>query len=290
MRQTAEQAGFQFVFVDAAETKLHLIDKLFHAVARQIDWDALARAYLRQVLQQPEMGLQLPPPPAELTLSSLAPLNDMPAPRLRLRVEGWVAQQLYQEYTLSQEFRLAMLPLCLGQFDPGDNPAVRQAVTEWLHGELRLLSAVKPAGIFQKVARHNARHLLFSLAHWLKLAGKSGLVLALDIARYADTRRPSERGAGFYYSLTTTLDLYEVLRQLIDASDELAYGFVGVIAGPESLTDDKRGLARCQALHMRVANEVRDRYRINPLAALVRLEDQPEEAWAMATAARAEEG
>ena len=66
-----------------------------------------------------------------------------------------------------------MLALCAAQLDPTDNPALETSIKHWLRGELRLISEVKRALIFQKVARHNARHMLFSLAHWLTLTGKS---------------------------------------------------------------------------------------------------------------------
>jgi hypothetical protein len=166
-----------------------------------------------------------------------------------------------------------MIFLCRGQLDPSDNPGLAAAIKEWLNGELRLLSAVKGALIFQRIARHNARHMLVSLAHWLKRAGKSGLVLVLDISRYTDARRPQERedGGGFYYSTAATLDAYEVLRQLIDGTDEFEYSFVCVIADPIFLADDRRGLRAYQALNMRIADEVRDRFRQNPLASLARL-------------------
>ncbi|MEA2535149.1 MAG: system ATP-binding protein BrxC/D, partial [Actinomycetota bacterium] len=40
-------------------------------------------------------------------------------------------------------------------------------------------------------------------------------------------------------------------------------------------TDETRGLTSYTALQLRVADEVRDRRRVNPFAALVRLSDAP---------------
>ncbi|MGH2353117.1 MAG: BREX system ATP-binding domain-containing protein [Chloroflexota bacterium] len=269
LRRVAEGAGFQFTFVDAVATKLHLIDKLFHDVARQVDWYALARAFLTRRL--PEMGYRLPAEPEAFTLDTIAAVNDFDTPFFLTEVKRGLWQQLSHEYAMSREFRMAMFRLCLAQLDPSDDPTLREAVLQWLHGELRLISAVKRALIFQRIARHNARHMLFSLAHWTRLAGKSGLVLGLDITRYADATRPAERGSGLYYSTTAVIDAYEVLRQLIDATDELAFCFAGILASPEFLTDDRRGLQRYQALYLRISDEVRDRYRPNPRSSLVRL-------------------
>ncbi|MDQ3702670.1 MAG: ATP-binding protein [Chloroflexota bacterium] len=273
LRQAAAQGGFQFATVDASTTKLHLIDQLFHEVARQVEWDALAKACLRRYLA--EMGFRLPDDDGDrgerLTLSALADLNDMPESLFHGEVTRGVSNRLYRDQAMSREFRLAMIRLCLAHLDPHGDPALIEAVRQWLRGELRLVSALKRALIFQRIARHNARHMLLSLAHWLTLAGKSGLVLALDIARYGDAARPRDRGAGLYYSTAACIDMYEVLRQLIDAADEIESGFVGVLAGPEALHDERRGLRSYQALYLRIADEVRDRYRPNARSALVRL-------------------
>lgn len=67
------------------------------------------------------------------------------------------------------------------------------------------------------------------------------------------------------------LDAYEVLRQLIDATDELEGVLLVVLVPPELVTDELRGLPAYSALQLRVADEVRDRRRPNPYAAMVRL-------------------
>jgi len=271
LRAAAEQNQYQFVSVDAATTRIHLIDRLFHEVASQIDWDSLTQSYLLRLLQQ--NGLRQPPVDDEINLRTLAEANDLPEQLFRTQIHSLIINSLYKNYAMSQEFRFAMIFLCRIQLEPSENPGLGSAIQEWLRGELRLVSAVRGALIFQKIARHNARHMLFSLVQWLKLAGRSGLVLFLDISRYTDARRPGDRETGLFYSTAATLDAYEVLRQLIDGTDELQYGFVCVLADPLFLADDRRGLRAYQALYMRIADEVRDRYRQNPLASLARLSE-----------------
>jgi hypothetical protein len=273
LRDAAAAYDYLFAFADAETTKIHLVDKLFHEIARQIPWDDLARAFLSRSLR--EMGFTVPPADESLSLSALAARNDYPEPLLHTEIRRGIWNQLYRDYTMTREFRLAMIQLCMAQLDPAGEATLTEAIRQWLTGDLRLISALKRALIFQKIARHNARHMLVSLAHWLRLAGRSGLVLGLDVARYADATRPSERGSGFYYSTAAAMDAYEVLRQLIDATDDTAYCFVGVVAGPEFLNDDRRGLRSYHALYLRVADEVRDRYRPNPRSALVRVGPGP---------------
>ena len=276
LRAIAEPLGYAFAAVDAETTKIHLIDRLFFEVARQVDWDALARAYLARSLAA--TGYRLPEATeaeelsdGALTITRLAAVNNLPEAAFLVDIKRALWNRLLGDHAMARAFRLAMLRLCGAQLDPADEPTLTDAVKQWLRGELRLISALKRTLIFQRIARHNARQMLFSLAHWLALAGKSGLTLSLDVARYADSSRPHERGPGLYYSTPACMDLYEVLRQLIDATDELEHCFVGVVAAPEFLTDDRRGLRSYHALYMRIADEVRDRYRPNPRSSLVRL-------------------
>lgn len=271
LRGVAEGEGFLFTFIDATKTKVHMIDHLFHEVARQVDWDDLAYSFVARILG--ENRYRFPTNRTEFNLQRIASLNEREAPLLRREVNTWLERAIYRDFEMSQEFRIAMIRLCLAQLDPGgESPFLSNAVKEWLRGELRLISTLKEALIFQKVARHNARHMLFSLAHWLKkVNGKSGLVLVLDISRYTVANRPTEPDHSLYYSTPAVMDAYEVLRQFIDGTDELEYCLITVIASREFLTDERRGLNRYDALKLRIWDEVRDRHRQNPFASLTRV-------------------
>jgi hypothetical protein len=264
---TTAAYGFQLATLNAAEVKLHHMERLFHAVAAQMDWAGLARAYLERMLQA--RGLRFPAAPEPLSAARLAELNAAPEMLLRTELQRALEHALFEDYAMSREFRLAMLALCAAQLDPTDNPALEASINAWLRGELRLVSEVKRALIFQKIARHNARHMLFSLAHWLTLTGKSGLVLILDVARYAE--QSAANCAGNYYSTPATMDLYEVLRELIDATDEAHACLVAVLVGRDFLQDDRRGVRSYQALYFRIWDEVYDRDRENPFSSLVRV-------------------
>jgi hypothetical protein len=115
--------------------------------------------------------------------------------------------------------------------------------------------------------------MLTSVGRLLQRAGHRGLVLYLDLTRLAEARRPPvpER-TGIYYSKAAVLDAYELLRQLIDATDDLVGMLVLAVVPPELVSDERRGLPSYAALHLRVADEVRDRRRTNPFASLVRLD------------------
>lgn len=274
LERAAVEAGYQFAGVDSATTKIHMIDKIFHEVAHQVDWDGLAVRFVAGLLE--ENGYALPPERDQLDLREIAALNRYQEPELRRDIKKWLAGQIYRDPGMSQEFRVAMLRLCQAQLDPTDvSPAESGAIKEWLCGELRLLSSLKPSLIYQKIARHNGRPMLSSLVRWLRLTGGNGLVLGLDITQCTADRAHTQEGC-LYYSKPAAMDAYELLRQFVDGADELSNCLVVVVASPEFLTDPLRGLGCYEALKLRIWDEVRDREVPNPLAALIRLSNSAE--------------
>ena len=278
LRSIADAEGYQFAWVDAATTRVYMIDQLFQEVAQQVDWDELSFSFVSRLLI--EQGLTLPSERFDFTLQNLAALNQRDVRLLQQELLALPEKRLLQDYRMNQEFRLAMVRLCQAQFG-GDrmSPVPAEVIKEWLYGRLRRLVELKPALIFQKVARDNARHLLSSLSYWLHLAGKSGLVLMLDISRCLVQRpRPKEQqDDSRYYTLAMALDTYEVLRQFIDATDELEFCFVVVIAPPTFLhPDERRGVYSYDALRMRIWDEIYDKQRVNPFSTLLRLSSTTE--------------
>ena len=273
----AQRETFVFAKVDARYTKAHMVDRLFHKVARQLDWDEMAYHFVTRLLV--DNGYKIPDNRKEFSLRQVATLNERKEPLLRRDLQTWLEQAIDNDPQLCREFRMAMLRICLAQLDAGDADLVlAQSVKEWLCGDLRLVSGVKKALIFQKIARHNARHMLSSLTHWLRLTGKGGLVIMLDIARYLVSKRSAIQDATLSYGPSAVLDLYDMLRQFIDTSDEIEGLMMVVTTPPAFLTDARRGLDRYEALKLRIWDDVRDKHRQNPLGSLVRLSSVPEAA------------
>jgi hypothetical protein len=270
MRATAEGAGFAVARIDAAATKVNTIEQVFFDIAKQIDWDGLASSTARRVLAAAAYAV---PEGADIAVDRVAATFDVDARELRRDLDRHLQELVYRDYAMVQEFRIAMVRLCQAQLHTGQvSEAEHGAVHEWLRGELRLMSALKSALIFRRIARHNARQLLFSLAHWLSTNDRSGLLLEVDIRRLAIARRPSEdERTGIYYNKTMVLDTYEVLRQLVDNTDELSHCCVVVVAAPEFLSDPARGVDAYQALKLRIFDEVHDVHRDNPYSSLIRL-------------------
>lgn len=269
LRRAGAKAGCQVVAVSAQDTKVHLVEQLLFAVTRQLDWDAIVTAVVRQAYEDCSF-----PTTTTLVVSEVAATYDVDARELYRSVRRQLEQSLLADSSLARELRRAVLRLAQAQLGQGDVDAPeRAAVLGWLRGEATSLAALRPALIYGRIGRHNARPLLVSLSRLLLGTGAEGLILHLDLRRLAEGRRPPlQERAGTYYSKAAVLDAFEVLRQLIDATDELRGVLVVAVVPPELLTDESRGLPAYTALQLRVADEVRDRRRANPHAALVRLE------------------
>lgn len=270
VRAGAGANGYTTVRVDAVDVRIHMMDQVFFAVAHQIDWDALAAHRVRATLAAIAHPV---PDDGELAVDAVAALHQVDPGELSRDVNRQLQQDVFHDYAMVQEFRIAMLRLCQAQLRTGQvTDAEHAAVLDWLRGELRQISLLRSAMIFRRIGRHNARRLLFSLAHWLAVNGRTGLLVELDIRRFGFTRRPQpEERHGIYYTKAALLDGYELLRQLVDNTDELAHCCVVVIAAPEFTSDGARGIDAYQALKLRIYDEVRDRNRDNPYSSLVRL-------------------
>jgi len=271
-------SGFVHAAVDAATTRVHLIDQVFTTIARQVDWVGLATGVVRSALDR--AAFPAPDGDERIDLAAIAAHHEVDAAELYRSVRRAIEHIVLRDTELSHEFRVAMLRLCQERLGRGDVSATeRETVIGWLCGQRLPAADLRRVSLHAKVARHNARPLLLSLTRWLRIAGRSGLVLHLNLDRLAVTRRPPVGlRDGHYYSKAATLDAYEVLRQLIDATDEFEGLFVATQIPSALVHDEARGLPAYTALHLRVADEVRDRRRTNPYAAMVRIGPQQEAA------------
>jgi hypothetical protein len=232
-----------------------------------VDWRSAARAIVRDAVDtQFHVAIEGHP-----TLEAIGQATHLDVPLARQAILRGLQDSVYRNYRLAKDFRIAMMSYCTAelQSDASANQS-RQALNDWLCGDLRLISAVKDKGIFQKIGRHNARVMVASTARWLRQAGGKGLLIVMDIGRLANpTKRDGEDS--LHYAPTHVMDTYEVLRQFIDATDEME-GMMLLITAPQSLLDDeRRGFPAYKALQNRIWDDVRDSSRQNPYAPMVRL-------------------
>jgi hypothetical protein len=269
VRNEADLQNYAFARVDSAVTRLYMMHKFFYEIARQVDWDALARAFLRRLFQQKGYAVKNP---EDLTLARVAAIYNREVDFLRRDVQSWLEEEIFRDYAMAQEYRIAMMHFCLAELGADDRyRSLGPVLQEWLRGDLQHISSLKGALIFDKIQRYNARAMLHSLAHWVRRCDRKGLVLGLDLSRCFVTRKEDPSGDGIYYSKAALLDAYELLRQFIDSTDDLEGVLILVLAPTSLVSDPKRGLDTYDALRLRILDEVHDVVRSNPLGALVRL-------------------
>lgn len=273
MPQAARRHGMVVARVDALDTRVHMVDEVFHRIAEQVPWQQLSRLMLSTLAEGG--GYRAPAledmgPSTSFLRAAAAGGED--AEMLRGDLRRALGQAVLRDPFMARDFRVAMNHLCRAELTGGEEGnRTREVITDWVTGRNRRIGPVKPYEIFTRIHRGNARHHLESLAHWVRRAGMPGTVVLIDIERLALARNP--RDGSRYYTRPAVMDAYEVLRQLIDGTYRLQSLLVVVVAAPELLSAEPgtRGLADYQALRFRVYDEIRDRRLVNPMAALVRL-------------------
>jgi P-loop Domain of unknown function (DUF2791) len=260
----ARRHGLLHAHLSAGETKLHMAQELFFALIRVLPWDGLLQRYLEDLFARHEHPW--PRPGTAMGTADLADAFGIAPGIMTRHRDQWLSRDLWDDPRLARDFRAAMIALCLSRLDSrGDGAMANTPVHRWLRGEKPPLSTLREFDITAQINRTNARAMLISLCHFLRKAGAAGLLLTIDL-------RPATRKAdgGVRYSPSAVMDLYEVLRELIDDLEHLPGLLImgladqGLIAG-----DRRRTLDTYKALEMRIWPDVRPGDRQNPLAPLV---------------------
>ena len=277
LSQAGQELGYAVVKVDASETKVNLVDKLFFSIAAQIDWPGLSERVLKRLCEQ--TGYLLPEASEMSFCERVAERNRISADIVKINLEQALGEEVLRRRDLAKDFRMAMTRLCLARLRGGaDAPITIRALTEWLTGRNLNVSAVKQHQIFNRITRTNARRLLESLIHWVRLAGFPGTLVLLDVARLAVARNPRDDRP--FYNNAMLLDAFEVLRELVDSTDWLTQCLIAVLPDSSFLDETSgRGIASYQALELRIKDDVRTKEVVNPMAALVRLSTNAPEAY-----------
>jgi hypothetical protein len=213
--------------VDAAAARLHMIQDVFFAVSGALDWDALAQHFVETLFDR--QGYEWPRPGEPVPIQDVATHNRVDLTLMRRSLYQWLTAEVMQDPEMSQDFCVAMTRLCPRRVEPEESqPGVTAPVLEWLRGELPRIGALKGTAISAKITRHNGRAMLRSLCRWLRLCGRRGLYVTLDIRQLG--RTGSAIGNGLKYSPAAVLDGFEVLRQL--TSTRLPAATAKLTAGP----------------------------------------------------------
>jgi hypothetical protein len=267
LRDQASTIGLQVVMLDVAYTRLHMLQTVVFALVDALPWDRLLQARLEALVGH--AGYRWPEPGQPVLLPALAEANGVALHLLRRDLVQALSREIWDEPRLTFDFRYAMITLLEARLS-GEEAVLAQSVMSWLRGTLRMLGQVKHAQIGRRIGRQNARTVLMSLCHWVRLCGAPGVLLLIDIRQLHRDRQAITEG--LVYTPAAVMDCYEVLRQLIDDVEHFPGLFVAALADDAFLSDDpKRSLSQYTALQMRIWDDVRPQGAGNPLAPLVRI-------------------
>ena len=270
----ASNLDYMVVNVDSAETRVHMPQDIFFAIAGQIDWRFLARRVLLKLSE--DVGYSTSTIDAAgggPILAAISKANSIEEHLIGLELRRRLPDAVTSNGNMARDFRLAMTHLCLTEIGSGGPDHETSALIEWLTGRNRRISNVRAYSIYNTIVRTNARHFFESFLYWIRYVGYSGTVVLLDNSRV--TLRKNPRDGLRFYSRSAVMDHYELLREIIDGTDRLEGFFMVVVSNEGFLEDDPagKGYSIYRALMGRIADEVRDRSQANPMSALVRLSD-----------------
>ncbi|ONI76172.1 hypothetical protein ALI144C_36470 [Actinosynnema sp. ALI-1.44] len=270
----ATDSGYLHIRLDAGQTRMQLIDELFFAACRQIDWVGLAARFLHRTYEELHIPAGESVPLTEaVQVRQVADANGVHPGELYRTVRRSLEQRVLDEPTLMRQFDTAILRLCHSLLNwTGYEASERDVVVRWLHGHSVPVAQLRAVGLSGRIGRHHARYMFNSMTSWVQLAGMTGMVVELDLTRIAVVRRPpAALRRGFYYTKATALDTFEILRQFIDGIEDM-FATLLVVSMPRQMSVDvQRGLPVYHALYLRVADDVYDQNRANPLGSLVRI-------------------
>jgi hypothetical protein len=264
----AERLGYLVVYINATETKVHMMDEIFFRAASQIPWQHLSRRVIAELAA--DAGYDWAEVADVPLFQQLADANGVEPQMLLLELKQAIGRRVFKEHKVCKDFRVAMTHMCLAELSGGQDGAMTSKVLiEWLTGQNKAISPLKPYQVFRRINRATARYFFQAMVQWIRLAQYPGILIILDAARLMLARNPHDQG--HYYTKAAVLDAYEVLRQFIDGADQLTGCMLVVVPAVSFLEDHTRGLGAYEALKFRVFDEVRDRRFVNPMASLVRL-------------------
>ena len=148
----AEQHGLVPCRINASETRLHMIQDIFFAISRSLDWSAMAQAFVEALVT--EQGYGWPRPGGGATFQDLAAYNEIDVRLLRREVNRWLTEEIMRDRSMSQDFRIAMATLCRTRLEPDEtDEGVTTPVLDWLRGELRAIGALRQTYITAKITQ-----------------------------------------------------------------------------------------------------------------------------------------
>jgi hypothetical protein len=158
----------------------------------------------------------------------------------------------------------------------GKHPGSGVGIPErWLRSSISGVRELRDFGIVQKVTRYNARGLIRSILTWLPTSRWNGSIVFVNALQLAHAK--NLRDGKVYYTRAGLSDVYEVMREFIDETDDMSHVLLVFAMPREFLSIDPkgRGMGMYQALQFRVSS-FPEAVLPNPLSNMVLLDAKAE--------------
>ncbi len=262
------QRNYSAVMLRAEEFRAHMPQDVYCQIAAQLDWRGLVRERILRLAADASLATEeIATAGNDDLFGSLTKKNRITREEVVRDVKEQISAQIYRRRSMTRNFRVAMAWLCKAENATDGEPYAASPVLDWLTGQEKRVSFVRPFSIYGAIDRTTARGMFESTLHWLRDCGQAGLIVFLDNRRVLTARNPKDGRK--YYTRMMVLDHYEVLRELIDDIDRLPGLLLVVATDAAFVQGGKRSYREYQALQMRIMNDVRDEHRQNRAAALV---------------------
>ena len=262
----AAQMGYAVVHLSAREISHRLNDlpNLVRVIFSQIDRERLVRGLGLAVAER--LGYDAACYSGEGKLTPLLIEDGLSRYDAEREIRS-AAAKLFRQSDFGPSFATFAYTVARDVLIEGVGAEAFAAPLRWLSGEKLDRHEQHESGLLEQLKKVNARYWLNSLVRLLRLAGMTGLVVAIDDLEVMTERSP-ETGR-FRYPPMAIKDTCEIFRQLID-DVELLNGFLLLLSGRRQIIDDeKRGFKSYEALWMRLQTGLVPSARFNPYADIV---------------------
>lgn len=272
LKSAAEARNYIVAYFEASSVRLNRIDSLYRTIVGHIEVDQLTTRLAEKVIQQ--MGYES----AEMSPGRTFVEWLVDQGRFRERVVREIQENLerfFKQREIDTGLCLAYIQLAadhLGAQPLGDEN--RRRLYDWIRGERLTASELRTLLLTRLVDRYSARELLDSISRLLRDLGFRGLIVLIDgledlLGRDPETGRTK-------YTRTGLNDVYQSLREFIDATPFLTSVWL-ITAGRRELLDDiGRGIKSYDALWLRLQHEIMGRRNFNRFGQIVDLDQASE--------------
>lgn len=267
LKMLAEESKLHFFDVNGSHARLHFPNEILAAVAEQIDFRRLMTSFLLEAVIAE--GYEVPPGTENFVLHDVANLNDILPKQVHEVINARIKSGIMRDRRLVRDMRYALWAIAREVLRGVPSNSIGDVPKRWLTGQVTI-KELRAYGIVQKANRYNARGLLRSLLTWLPASEWNGSIVLINGLRLALSHNP--RDGKLFYTRAALTDVYEVMREFIDETDDMSHVLLVFAMPGEFLSIDPkgRGMGAYQALQFRVSN-FSDTELPNPLSNMVLL-------------------